>query len=236
VDLETSRKDTGSVRAIGAAGEDVIVHAVDTLALRLAAGGGRIDDLPTSQLVAAGFTLLQRSAPLVRLLAGRVSALLLPPGPAAVVALAASDGRAAVLLPHTRSDADLAIWCADLGVGAVFTTVALRPRVPATLGVVLLDQVPRAATVLTPDGREQIVDLGSHTGLTVEGETDLPGRDEPCLILPASPRLALSHREVLDLDGLTPRVDGSREDAALVTELLTPLLLGRSLGSPPSSH
>ncbi len=209
---------------------------MDTLALRLAAAGGRIDDLPASQLVAAGFTLLQRSAPLVRLLAGRSSALLLPPGPAAVVALAASDGRAAVLLPFSLSDTDLATWCADLGVGAVFTTGGLRPRVPATLGVVLLDQVPRAATVLTPDGREQLVDLGSHTGLTVEGESDLPGREEVCLILPATPRLALSHREVLDLDGLSRQVDGSRADAELVTELLTPLLAGRSIASPPSSH
>jgi len=230
VDLETSEKDTGSERAIGAAGEGVIVHAVDTLALRLAAAGGRIDDLPAAQLVAAGFTLLQRSAPLVRLLSGRVSALLLPPGPAAVVALAASDGRAAVLLPSTRSDADLATWCADLGVGAVFTTKGLRPRVPSTLSVVLLDQVPRSAMVLTPDGREQIVDLGSHTGLTIEGETDLPGRDEECLVLPAPPRKTLTHRNLLAHDRTT-EAGGiwDHPDAVVLSHLVIPLLAGRTI-------
>jgi hypothetical protein len=209
---------------------------VDTLALRLAAAGGRIDTLPASQLVAAGFTLLQRSAPLVRMLAGGRSALLLPPGPAAVVALAASDGRGAVMLPLGAPPSELAALCAASDVGAVFTTDALRPSVPASLGVVLLDQAPRAALVCTPEGREQTVDLGSHVGLTIEGETDLPGREEECLILPAAPPQRLTHRAVLELDGLAARIDPTRADAALVTELLIPLLAGRSLASPPSSR
>jgi len=202
---------------------------VDTLALRLAAGGGRIDDLPASQLVAAGFTLLQRSAPLVRMLAGRRSALLLPPGPAAVVALAASDGRGAVVLPTRASASEIAALCAASDVGAVLTIEAHRPLVPTSLGMVLLDAIPRAAMVCTPEGREQTVDLGSHVGLTIEGETDLPGRDEEALLLPTLPPVALTHREVLDLDGLGDRVDPSRADTAIVTALLVPLLAGRTL-------
>jgi hypothetical protein len=73
------------------------------LPLALAAGGGRIgqagadatDDSEAQQLVAAGLTLLQRSAPLVRALSGRRSAILLPTSPAYLTALAASEGRGA---------------------------------------------------------------------------------------------------------------------------------------------
>jgi hypothetical protein len=203
---------------------------VDTLALRLAAAGGRIDSLPASQLVAAGFTLLQRSAPLVRMLAGGRSALLLPPGPAAVVALAASDGRGAVMLPLGAPPSELAALCAASDVGAVFTTDALHSRLPASLGVVCLDQVPRSAVVHGPDGRTQTVDLGSHVGLTIEGETDLPGRGEEALLLPSAPPIVLSHRAILDPEGLERQVDASRADAALLTSLLIPLLAGRTLG------
>ena len=202
---------------------------MDTLALRLAAAGGRIDDLPASQLVAAGFTLLQRSAPLVRMLAGRRSALLLPPGPAAVVALAASDGRGAVLLPTDAPASEIGALCAASDVGAVLTIDALRPLVPTSLGVVLLDAIPRSAMVCTPDGREQTVDLGSHVGLTVEGETDLPGREEEALLLPTAPPITLVHRALLDPDGPGTQVDPSRADAAIVTALLVPLLAGRTL-------
>ncbi|MEN9791855.1 MAG: hypothetical protein RLZZ63_1513 [Gemmatimonadota bacterium] len=210
---------------------------MDTLALRLAAAGGRIDDLPASQLVAAGFTLLQRSAPLVRMLAGRRSALLLPPGPAAVVALAASDGRGAVVLPLGVSPQELTARCAPGDVGAVFTLASHRNQVPASLGAVLLDAIPRSAMVCTPEGREQTVDLGSHVGLSVEGETDIPGRDEECLLLASTPPVVLTHREVLDLDGLEHTVahviaqapTAAPPVASLLSELLIPLLAGRTL-------
>ena len=62
------------------------------LPLAAAAGGGFIDGLPATQLVAAGFTLLQRSARLVRALRGKRAALLLNNGPQFLTALAASDG------------------------------------------------------------------------------------------------------------------------------------------------
>lgn len=202
---------------------------MDTLALRLAAAGGRIDDLPASQLVAAGFTLLQRSAPLVRMLAGRRSALLLPPGAAAVVALAASDGRGAVVLSSDAPASEIAALCAACDVGAILTIEAHRPLVPTSLGVVLLDLIPRTAMVRSPEGREQTVDLGSHVGLTIEGETDLPGREEEALVLPSAPAMMLTHRALLDVESLGMAIDPARGDAAIITALLIPLLAGHAL-------
>ncbi|MFM8909478.1 MAG: hypothetical protein ACKOH8_02665, partial [Gemmatimonadota bacterium] len=85
------------------------------------------------------------------------------------------------------------------------------------------------AMVRTPEGREQMVDLGSHVGLTVEGETDLPGRDEEALLLPSAPTIMLTHRALLDLDDREMEIDPARGDAAIVTALLIPLLAGRTL-------
>ncbi len=158
------------------------------LPLALAAGGGRIglagDDnlLDAQQLVAAGLTLLQRSAPLVRALSGRRSAILLPTAPAYLTALAASEGRGAVLVNPLAAPRELAFQCADANVGAVFTSSALAPRVPAGIPVVLLDDAPRTARVVTPD-RTQDVDLGSHHGLSIAGERDVRGRDEEAVIV-----------------------------------------------------
>jgi long-chain acyl-CoA synthetase len=47
---------------------------------------------------------------------------------------------------------------------------------------VLLDDAPRSARVVTPD-RTQDVDLGSHHGLTIEGERDVRGSDEEAVIV-----------------------------------------------------
>src|SRR3954466_5705034 len=112
------------------------------LALAAAAHGGRIDEFETQQLVAAGLTLLQRSAPLVRALAGRRSAILLPTSPAFLTALAASEGRGAVLINPLASAPEIAFQCVDANVGAIFTTLAFASRLPAGLPVVLLDDVP----------------------------------------------------------------------------------------------
>ena len=156
--------------------------------LALAAGGGRIgaagDDtlLDAQQLVAAGLTLLQRSAPLVRALSGRRSAILLPTVPAYLTALAASEGRGAVLVNPLAAPREIAFQCADANVGAVFTSSALASRVPAGIPIVLLDDAPRTARVVTPD-RTQDVDLGSHFGLSISGESDVRGRDEEAAIV-----------------------------------------------------
>jgi long-chain acyl-CoA synthetase len=158
------------------------------LPLALAAGGGRIgvagDDtlFDAQQLVAAGLTLLQRSAPLVRALSGRRSAILLPTTPSYLTALAASEGRGAVLVNPLAAPREIAFQCAEANVGAVFTTSALASRLPAGMPIVLLDDAPRTASVVTPD-RTQEVDLGSHHGLSIAGERDVRGRDEEAVVV-----------------------------------------------------
>lgn len=158
------------------------------LPLALASGGGRIGAAGTDivfdapQLVAAGITLLQRSAPLVRALSGRRAAVLLPTSPAFVVALAASEGRGAVLVNPLASPVEIAFQCADADVGAVFTTSAFAERIPDGVVVVLLDDAPRAARVIA-GGMAREVDLGSHHGLSLEGEHDAEGRDEEAAVV-----------------------------------------------------
>ena len=174
--------------------------------LALAARGGRIDQFDAGQLVAAGLTLLQRCAPLVRAMRGRRAAILLPTGPGFLVALSSCDGRAAVLVNPLASPVEIQWQCRDADVGALFTNAALAARVPAEVAaaipLVLLDGAPRHATVHV-DGRVLDVDLGSHHGLALEGDVDIAGRDEPCAIVYTSalagyPRGAvLSHRNLL---------------------------------------
>ncbi|MBW7935238.1 MAG: hypothetical protein H3C62_16850, partial [Gemmatimonadaceae bacterium] len=106
-------------------------NPLSLLPIALAAGGGAVDALPAARLVAAGFTLLQRSAPLVRALAGKRGALLLPPSPAVLTALAACDGHGAVLLPAQGDREHLTALFDAAGVGAVFTTRARSAHLPA---------------------------------------------------------------------------------------------------------
>ncbi|MDB4912990.1 MAG: hypothetical protein JWM95_634 [Gemmatimonadetes bacterium] len=156
--------------------------------MAMAAGGGRIgaygarEVYEGQQLVAAGLTLLQRSAPLVRALSGKRSAILLPTSPAFIVALAASDGRGAVLINPLASPAEISFQCANANVGAVFTTAAFVARLPMGFPYVLLDDAPGAAQVVTPD-RTAAIDLGTHHGLSLEGEADVDGRDEEAVIV-----------------------------------------------------
>jgi len=161
-------------------------NPLSLLPIALAAGNGRVDGVPARYLVAAGFTLLQRSAPLVRALAGRRSAILLPPSGAVVTALAASDGRGAVLLAPDAADESIAHQLDDADVGAVFTTRALEARVPSgERAIVMLDDAPRTAAVRAQDV-ESMIDLGTHFGLDLEGEED-EGRDEECVVVYTPP-------------------------------------------------
>lgn len=156
------------------------------LPLALAAGGGRVDGHDVSQLVAAGVTLLQRCAPLVRAMAAGRAALLLPPGPAFFTALAASDGRGALLLDPTSAPSDLSWQLAEARARALFTLSTLVGTLPPIVSpsgmvVVLLDAAPSRASVLTAD-RTIDVDLGSHHGLLLEGDQQAAGRDEECVV------------------------------------------------------
>ena len=172
------------------------------LPLALAAGGGTVDSYDAGQLVAAGVTLLQRSAPLVRALAGRRAAILLPTSPQFLVALAAAEGRGAVLINPLAAPAEIAFQLADANVGAVFTSAAFAPRVPGHVIRVLLDDAPRQARVLV-DGQARDVDLGTHFGLQLEGESEAAGRDEEAAVVYTSAMAGrplgaiLTHRNLL---------------------------------------
>ena len=147
-----------------------------------AAGGGQVGEFEAQQLVAAGLTLLQRCAPLVRAMSGRRSAILLPASPAFLTALAASDGRGAVLLNPLASPLEMAAQLRDAGVGAVFTITPLAGRLPDAMPRVLLDEAPRAARYVG-DGVTRDVDLGRHHGLSVEGDPGAAGRPEEAAIV-----------------------------------------------------
>jgi long-chain acyl-CoA synthetase len=152
------------------------------LPLALAAGGGRVDGYDAAQLVSAGVTLLQRSATLVRALAGRRAALLLPTSPQFFVGLAASEGRGAVLINPLAAPLEIAYQLRDANVGAVFTVASLAAHLPGDVVHVLLDDAPRSARVLA-GGASSDVDLGSHFGLHLEGERDVAGRDEEAAVV-----------------------------------------------------
>lgn len=159
-----------------------MANPLSYLPYALAANRGTIDGYEAQQLVAAGLTLLQRSAPLVRALAGRRAAILLPTSPAFITALAASEGRGAVLINPLAAPAEVAYQLADAAVGAVFTTRTLADRVPAQVVRVLLDDAPRTARVLH-GGASSDIDLGSHFGLDVEGESEDAGAPDECAVV-----------------------------------------------------
>lgn len=225
----------------------------DPLALlpfAIAAAGGRIDGVNAAQLVAAGLTLLQRGMPVVRALSGRRSGILLPVSPAMLVALAASDGRGALVLDVDSEPQQIAEQLVKAEVGAVFTIASLAPRCPQGMVTVLLDDAPREARIAA-GGDERTVDLGAHFGLPLEGDASVPGRDEECLVFysPGAPDglLSLSHRALLSEARrrvpLRPP-DATAADATavawvtmdrLIEDCLAPLLAGDSVvTSPPS--
>jgi long-chain acyl-CoA synthetase len=217
---------------------------MDLLPLRAAAGGGSVDGLEAARLVAAGFTLLQRSAPLVRALAGKRAAVLLPTSPQFLTALAASDGRGAVLINPLAAPAEIDHQLRDAQVGAVFTIAALQGRLPAEVPRVLLDDAPASATFALPGGDDQRVDLGSHFGLDLEGDADAPGRDEECAIVYTSAMqgvplgAVLSHRNLLANARQTVEAAANTADDhllavlpfshlfGLTTSLVAPMLAG----------
>jgi long-chain acyl-CoA synthetase len=179
-----------------------VTDPLSLLPLALAAHGGRVDEFETQQLVAAGLNLLRRSASLVRALDGKRAAVLLPTSPQFFVALAAAEGRGAVLVNPLAAPAEIAFQIGDANVGAVFTVGALVDRVPNTVVRVLLDDAPRTARVLV-DSASREIDLGTHTGFTLEGDPDSPGSDDEAAIVYTSAMAGrplgavLTHRNLL---------------------------------------
>jgi long-chain acyl-CoA synthetase len=232
------------------------------LPLAIAAGGGHVDEYEAQQLVAAGLTLLQRSAPLVRALSGKRSAILLPTSPQFLLALAASDGRGAVLINPLAAPEEIAFQCADANVGAVFTSSAFAQRLPAGITRVLLDDAPRTARVIAGAGtgaggtdlEGRAVDLGSHHGLSLEGEPGVPGRNEEAVIVYTSAMrgvplgAVLTHRNLLANARAFIDAAGTRGDDrvlallpfahlfGLTVTMTAPLLLGAHVTTMERFH
>lgn len=158
--------------------------------------------MPARDWVAAGTTLLTRSVPLVRSLEGRRAAILLPNGGAFLTALAASEGRGAVLINTLAAPIEIAYQISDANVGAVFTVESMAARLPPDTTHILLDDAPRSARVIS-SGTMRTVDLGVHFGLPLEGEPDVPGREEEAVIVYTSAMAGrplgaiLTHRALL---------------------------------------
>lgn len=209
-----------------------------------------MDGMPAAQLVGAGLSLLQRSATLARHLYDRRAALLLPTSPQFLVGLAASEGRGAVLLNPLCAPAELAAQCTDANVGAVFTIQAFAGKLPPSLPVVLLDDAPRSATVRV-DGTDTVIDLGSHVGLTLEGEVDTDGSDEEAAVVYTSAMQGrplgarLTHRNLLSNGAATVDAAGITADDhvlallpyshlfGMTVTLTAPLLAGARVTTMP---
>lgn len=209
------------------------------LPLALAAGGGSLAS-PAGEvrdarvLVAAGLTLLQRSALLVRALLGRRAAILLPNHPAYLVALAASEGRGALLLDPDTPAAEVAVACAIHAVGAVFTLAEFSPRVPPGVVTVLLNEAPSGADVVA-GGRTRRVDLGSHHGLSVRGSDAVPGREEEVIVGHGSVAgTSLTHRELLHhARGIAAGATlGTADRVLALLPLASPLGIAAALAAP----
>ena len=228
------------------------------LPLAIAAGGGTLGAVGETAyearaLVAAGLTLLQRSATLVRALSGRRAAILVPTSPQFLVALAACDGRGAVLVNPLAAPAEVAFQCTDADVGAVFTVLALAARVPAGMPMVLLDEAPRTAR-LVASGEARDIDLGSHHGLALEGEAGVAGRDEEAAIVYTSAMrgrplgAVLTHRNLLanaraTIEAIAPRADDHvlallpfAHLFGLTVTLSAPLIMGARVSTMDRFH
>ncbi len=141
------------------------------------------------------------------------------------MALAASDGRGAVLINPSAVTPEIEYQLADASVGAVFTVAALVDRLPAGTVHALLDEAPAAATVVDADGVRTRIDLGSHFGLSLEGDADAPGRDEECAIVYTSAMAGRPLGAILTHRNLLANARGTVETAAMTADDHTLALL-----------
>jgi len=198
-----------------------MANPLSLLPYAIAASDGRVGGRSASALIAAGLTLLQRSAPLVRSLASGPPAILLPHGSAFVAAIGACDGHPALVLDPAldastiRSQLDLA------SASVVFTETVYADRVPSDRLIVLLDDAPRETQVRPAGALPKRVDLGSHVGLALEGDRETGGSEAAVLLWVDGEMLRqLSHRDVMSSHTIGARVP------AVVEDLLRPLLRG----------
>lgn len=172
----------------------------------LAASRGSVNDTDINALIAAGLTLLQRSASLVRKMSRGNAAILLPTAPSFFTAIAACEGRAAVLVNPLAAASEIQWQLDDSAVSSIFTIEALLLRLDERSmrerTVVLLDDAPHTATVIE-GGKRVRIDLGSHHGLPLIGDPDVRGSDDPSVIVYTSAMegwargAILTHRNLL---------------------------------------
>ena len=221
--------------------------------LAAAAGGEHIDHLETTAAVAARLTLLQRSAPLVRALVGKRAGILLPTSPEYLTALAASEGRGAVLINPLAAPLELAYQIADADIGVVFTNEALAAKLPAGMPHVLLDSGPLSATVVV-GGTARRVDVGSHFPLSLVGDRDAEGSAEEAVIVYTSAMhgrplgAILTHRNLLANARATVGAMGLRSSDNVLAALpfshlfglvvggIAPLIAGANVATMPRFH
>ena len=175
-------------------------NPLSLISLAAAARGGSIDETDARLLVAAGVTMLQRCAPLVRELARGRGAVLLDNSAAYLVALAACEGRGAVLLDPQRGAEDIARELDKTDGRVVFTVERYAAVVREGAAVVLLDELPGHVVFVHGIERRR-VDVGSHFGLYIEGDEETEGSDEEAIVAPDKAGGAFrsfTHRELLE--------------------------------------
>jgi len=200
------------------------------LAFNLAAADGTLNGASVRRLVTAGVALLRGSAPLVRAMSGRRSALLLPVSSSWVVALGASAGRSAVLLDPTWSESLVLDALSPRDVGAVFVQecaepMARRVSLRRSIPVVLLDEKGTAARVIVGEEMRD-VSLELHEGHPVTGDLGADGSDEEVFAISSGAGevtpIGATHREILAAARIAVARDhlGARDH---VLTMVTPL-------------
>jgi acyl-CoA synthetase (AMP-forming)/AMP-acid ligase II len=224
-------------------------NPLSLISLAAAARGGSIDGMDSRLLVAAGVTMLQRCAPLVRELAAGRGALLLENSPAYLVALAACEGHGAVLLdPHGTAE-EIARALGEQHGRVVFTVRRFAGALSEGVARVLLDDLP-GHVVFVHGSQRRRVDVGSHFGLEIEGEEESVGSDEEAVVAretTGAPFRSYTHRELLEAArGMVSAAgieEGNEVSAAvpfheargLAYGLLAPLLAGARVVTHPES-
>ena len=145
-----------------------------------------------------------------------------------LTALAASEGRGAVLVNPLCSAFEIEAQLRDANVGAVFTISALASRLPDTLPRVLLDESPRSA-LYAAGGSYTRLDLGTHVGLPLEGEIGVPGSPDEAVIVYTSAMQGHPLGAILTHRNLLGNANATVEAAAIGPD-------DRSLAILPFSH
>ncbi|HEU6451763.1 MAG TPA: AMP-binding protein [Gemmatimonadaceae bacterium] len=224
-------------------------NPLSLISLAAAARGGSIDGIDSRQLVAAGVTMLQRCAPLVRELAAGRGAVLLENSPAYLVALAACEGRGAVLVDPNAPAEEMERVLEETGARVVFTVERCAGSLGEGVARVLLDELP-GHVVFEHGPQRRRVDVGSHFGLEIEGEDESMGSDEEAVVAretAGAPFRSYTHRELLaaargmvSAAGIEEGNEVSasvpfHEARGLAYGLLAPLLAGARVVTRPES-